>query len=222
MKYKFTCCLSFAFSAAALGVSLCLICPCLPRILSNRELQFDYIGAIIGVLSLLVTFLLGWNIYSALGIEKNVSDFKKDILKRVINLESRCDIITKKTDEALADMQKKTKTVFEKQGEYIDGCVNVCQALALNEVRLGDKYKLYMSALYHFSIHENDTEDYVNMCLSNMEIALEKAKAVNGFKVDLDNNESFVTAKSGVLRSTIITEMQKQRLINIENRRLTI
>ena len=40
------------------------------------ELSFDYQGVIVGVLSLLVTFLIGWNIYTTIGIENKISKFK--------------------------------------------------------------------------------------------------------------------------------------------------
>ena len=40
------------------------------------ELSFDYQGVIVGVLSLLVTVLIGWNIYTTIGIENRISKFK--------------------------------------------------------------------------------------------------------------------------------------------------
>lgn len=47
-------------------------------VLFNRpnELDFDYTGVIVGILSLLVTILLGWNIFYAL-------EFKKDMLSKL-------------------------------------------------------------------------------------------------------------------------------------------
>jgi hypothetical protein len=41
----------------------------------------DYIGVIVGILSLLVTVLIGWNIYIALDIKKEWEKYKKDIDK---------------------------------------------------------------------------------------------------------------------------------------------
>lgn len=47
-------------------------------VLFNRpnELGFDYTGVIVGILSLLVTILLGWNIFYAL-------EFKKEMLAKL-------------------------------------------------------------------------------------------------------------------------------------------
>ena len=41
------------------------------------DLDFDYYGVIVGILSLLVTVLIGWNIYSAVDIKKSFSDLKR-------------------------------------------------------------------------------------------------------------------------------------------------
>ena len=62
------------------------LCPSLPRILSNDELQFDYIGAIIGILSLLITVLLGWNIYTIIDIHKirkEFDDFRNQTIQKI-------------------------------------------------------------------------------------------------------------------------------------------
>lgn len=58
------------------------MCPSLPRLLSNEELQFDYIGAIVGILSLLVTALLTWNIYTVIdtkNIKKKYKSLERDV-----------------------------------------------------------------------------------------------------------------------------------------------
>lgn len=53
------------------------LCPSLPRLLSNKEMQFDYIGAIIGILSLLVTALLSWNIYTVIDTKGTKKEYEK-------------------------------------------------------------------------------------------------------------------------------------------------
>lgn len=61
----------------ACGVSLLLsvvaVCVAVWR---SPELSFDYQGVLVGVLSLLVTVLIGWNIYTTIGIESKISKFK--------------------------------------------------------------------------------------------------------------------------------------------------
>lgn len=59
-------------------VLLCVICP---RLISHEQLEFDYIGIVVAIFALLITLLVGWNIYSAL-------ELKKDLLSKVDNLRS--------------------------------------------------------------------------------------------------------------------------------------
>lgn len=58
------------------------LCQSFPRLLSNEKPQFDYIGVIVGILSLLVTALLTWNIYEAIdtrGIKEKYKKLKEEV-----------------------------------------------------------------------------------------------------------------------------------------------
>lgn len=58
--------------------SLAVLCKAFPRFIEiPNETGFDYIGFIIGVLSLLVTVLIGWNIYSVIDLRNIKSELKK-------------------------------------------------------------------------------------------------------------------------------------------------
>lgn len=58
----------------SLVASVTAICRTHPR----TELGFDYMGLIVGILALLVTMLIGWQIYNALNLDRKVSDIKKE------------------------------------------------------------------------------------------------------------------------------------------------
>lgn len=47
--------------------------------ISEGALQFDSINFIIGVLAILVTFLLGWQIYNAVGVKRELEKFEEKI-----------------------------------------------------------------------------------------------------------------------------------------------
>ena len=87
---------------------------------SEPELGMDYIGVIVGILSLLVTMLIGWQIYNAVTIEKRIKDevdrtrneidtyFNKQKVENLYMLtivngisQSRMDVMEKKYDSAL-------------------------------------------------------------------------------------------------------------------------
>lgn len=55
-------CLSLIISI----VALCIIC------VRNNSLDFDWYGVLIGILSLLVTVLIGWNIYVGIDFDKRI------------------------------------------------------------------------------------------------------------------------------------------------------
>jgi hypothetical protein len=67
-----------------LVINIVILCRCAP---SSEKLDFDYYGVIVGVLSLLVAALIGWNIETALGIKKDVARIDRDInnIKNDIN-----------------------------------------------------------------------------------------------------------------------------------------
>ena len=56
-------------------IAICISCP------HKAELGFDYQGVIVGILALLVTMLIGWNIYSIIDIRK----IREELLTTKVN-----------------------------------------------------------------------------------------------------------------------------------------
>ena len=84
-KYKSIFMLSCGVSIVALIIAIVALCRTCPRTVS---LSFDYLGVIIGVLSVLVTAVIGWNIYSILDIKglRSENDSKiKDLEEKFYN-----------------------------------------------------------------------------------------------------------------------------------------
>lgn len=82
MKDKF----SLILSVVAIVISIVAICHVFP---SSKSLDFDYLGLIVGILSLLVTGLLGWQIFNFFSIEnrlKKLESFSNDFNRSVANL----------------------------------------------------------------------------------------------------------------------------------------
>ena len=61
-------------------VNIVVVCLSNPR----TAVYFDYQGIIIGSLSILVTLLIGWNIYSVVDFKKNIEslEYKMQALKK--------------------------------------------------------------------------------------------------------------------------------------------
>ena len=66
--------ISIWIGITALTLSITSICISAWR---SPELSFDYQGVIVGVLSLLVTVILGWNIYTVIDIKNTRGEIHK-------------------------------------------------------------------------------------------------------------------------------------------------
>lgn len=84
---------SKTIAITSLGVSIISFAFCLfalVRCLPTVDVRFDYLGVIIGILSLLVTTLIGWQIYTIINIDRLVAkaiDKKEEIYSRQIPME---------------------------------------------------------------------------------------------------------------------------------------
>lgn len=64
----------YAIIAISLTFSIISLCNSLPR---NNEI--DYIGVIVGILSLLVTILIGWNIYTVVDFNRKNNSMRRKV-----------------------------------------------------------------------------------------------------------------------------------------------
>lgn len=69
----------YIISIASLAMSIIAVCVACFR---TENLGFDYQGVIVGVLSLLVTALLGWQIYSTIALEERMRKVADDIVTK--------------------------------------------------------------------------------------------------------------------------------------------
>ncbi len=82
--------------SSILSIGAIIFCSaCLPRVISNINPGYDYLGIIIGILALFITFLVAWQIWQVIDTKNTISDFKKEIdrLKtdlREESLKNRC------------------------------------------------------------------------------------------------------------------------------------
>ncbi len=59
-----------AFLLLAVFLQFILLCFYAPRVIKGNSLGFDYMGVVVAVLGILVTALIGWQIYSTIKIRK--------------------------------------------------------------------------------------------------------------------------------------------------------
>lgn len=78
--------LSLALSVTAIAISIIALCRVYPN---TSDLEMDYQGIIVGILALLVTVLIGWNIYTLMDFNsarKYVDDMKMGIDKQEMDI----------------------------------------------------------------------------------------------------------------------------------------
>lgn len=104
---------SLSYSALSISiiisiVSLSIVAP------RSKALDFDYIGVIIGLLSLIVTILIGWQIYSTINIknliskeiENRLKGFEKGSLQAIVNSQYVIIMREYKINKTLGDYNK--------------------------------------------------------------------------------------------------------------------
>ena len=154
---------SNCLSIAAIICSVVAICVSLP---SAPELGIDYIGVIVGILSLLVTMLIGWQIWNVIAIDKKIDG----------KVEQTSDSLTKSIDATKKEMIDYIQKANEKSQAEIMASLLFLQ---------GDTLLLksqYESALLRYLdiisdiIEKPYIENYSDACISK---AREAKKLVN-------------------------------------------
>ncbi len=78
-------------------------------VLRCEPMSFDYMGVLIGILSMLTTALLGWQIYSVINLEK----FKKSIQTEMLSIEKDRVLAMISVNGAMFTYYHKTGDVYE-------------------------------------------------------------------------------------------------------------
>lgn len=93
------CCISLLLSILSCAFSIIVLCKCFPRIIDIQDKTgFDYIGFIIGVLSLLITFVLGWNIFTALDLKKDWKYLERKTIREISQLKEERKLLKEYVD----------------------------------------------------------------------------------------------------------------------------
>lgn len=134
------------YPISSIGIIIALFALCRN---CSRTVGFNHIGDIVGILALLVTVLIGWNIYSAISIKEEWKDFKRDSenkLSKIKNIESNISDLEKRIKD-MKEYIKATRNytiglVRYMDGEYGDAfaflCSSIITSYKINEHELLD------------------------------------------------------------------------------------
>ncbi|MGN0033428.1 MAG: hypothetical protein ACI358_06620 [Candidatus Limimorpha sp.] len=153
-----------------IGTTICIF-NIFPR--SDNQ-EFDYSGIIVGILSLLVTLLVGWNIWTAIDLKNEMKNANKQIDDFYSNIQKK----QKELDYKITELNRKQETI--KNFGY--AITDFCQVYTKLEPPKKDYFETYcksLSSLRNFIKTDENLNWYANACISNMSEALRLAKEKN-------------------------------------------
>lgn len=152
-------------------ILICIICP---RVIQHENLSFDYLGVIVGILSLLVTVLLAWNIWTTIELKKEVDTAKQRIDDSIREIKKKEEEFNNQTQQLHKDFY-----AFKYYGYAI---TDFCQVYAKLEPEKKDYFGTYcktLNALRNFLKTNEALDWYAPSCIINMREALKKAIEIN-------------------------------------------
>ncbi|MGI6814548.1 hypothetical protein ACFX5L_09340 [Bacteroides sp. KG123] len=127
------------------AINVILISRFFPRFISENNLHFDYIGAIVGVVAILVTIVMSWNIYTVIDLKNIKSDtysyIDNEVTKKIndlaISLACYSDALSVNSDMIQKDPDYAIDILIEtmescKGKRYCEDAINV--AITIEEV----------------------------------------------------------------------------------------
>ena len=146
--------ITLILSAISIMVSVAALCRTYPH---TSDLGMDYQGVIVGMLALLVTILIGWQIYTAINVKEELKDIKD--LRREINKQER-DIYIRSTNN-LFEFQSAMFMMYDNK----------------KEKRNSDIFQLYLhgiSSIYHLCSlgKQNECTSIVNILIARKSILM--------------------------------------------------
>lgn len=108
--------LATSISVVAFAISIVAMAKVAPI----EGLDFDYYGAIIGVLSFLVTLLMGYQIYTVINVKKELDDARR--LKEEIDtkLQKKADALSKEYKDELANAAPLIMAIASKERDIVE------------------------------------------------------------------------------------------------------
>ena len=146
--------IALILSAISIMVSVAALCRTYPH---TSDLGMDYQGVIVGMLALLVTILIGWQIYTAINVKEELKDIKD--LRREINKQER-DIYIRSTNN-LFEFQSAMFMMYDNKKEKSNS----------------DIFQLYLhgiSSIYHLCSlgKQNECTSIVNILIARKSILM--------------------------------------------------
>ena len=108
-------------SILAIIFSIWALCVTWPRAIGEDKsikLGFDYLGVIVGALSVLVTVLIGMQIYNGVVLERRIKRIERRLNNEIKNIRKQKKYIDYKTSDTIGQFLYKMASYEKDKGEY--------------------------------------------------------------------------------------------------------
>lgn len=157
-----------------------------------RILGLDYIGAIVGILALLVVFTVGWQIY------------------KTIDIDNKINSMDKRFGEIVNNRISKIQAYINASTEFLQGVTILSNS---GTVDYSVAYETFFIALGHYVEADINVENNVDNCIFNMEESVKNIKTFNySFSFENMNNIHEKIMKSGKLKTE-----QIEKIVDLKN-----
>lgn len=171
-----------------LGFNVHFLCNEYPR---GENLELDYIGVIVGVLSLLVTALLGWQIFNAITFEDRIKKLEKKYKKKL----------------------RQASFYIDASAEFVQGVIVLSNE---RTVCYGVAYESFAISLLHYAESGFDVIKKLDNCISNMECAFKKMHSDKDREYNYTNVEDVINV---IKEQKVLGKDSIKRLNNLEEMR---
>lgn len=174
---------NWSFWLSILNLSVVIFCLtfCLPRITTCEDYGFDYMGVIVGVLAILVTLLLGWNLFTLFDFKEKINKAELDyneLKRRISEANGLANDTNVSTSYALY-------LIFKERNHYAGAITALIQALSVmvdsdfDEYHKNgefDNFSKYLSELMNNLKNCKFGENNINILEKNMKKIRENKK----------------------------------------------
>lgn len=157
---------AISFLSLVVFLQLIILSIYAPRVITGNSLGFDYLGVIVAILALLVTFLVAWQIYKTIEVkrEMELAAAESRKAKRLVN-KCRGDIERLRLQH-LGVIKLMQGEVEQSNGKYYDASLS------------------YIDAAKEYAKARDNAGLYVSVCLGKTEVCLRKYESGEGTKVN--------------------------------------
>lgn len=168
-----------AFLLLAVFLLFVLLCFYAPRVIKGNSLGFDYMGVIVAILALLVTFLVAWQIWQTIAAREEIREMKN----AAEMVEDRFNSLNRQ----LAEQRESIPHMIEATRLYSHA--HTLRTVGVNDgINLREAYVLYLEAIVEFL--QFNPKDFVDRCLAGMKRC--QSPNVGAFNYNPEHNKTFV------------------------------